>query len=205
MDFYQAVAARRTVRRFLPQQVAAETFRRVLSAGLNAPCNAHHKSWQFIRLADPAGRRSAVVNGLKARDLIDKEETERLVAGKSQVLQEVYRQALPVQLTMMLQAPELLVVCYQMKPLKEITGLFQLNPLASVWMCIENIMLALAAEGLYGCTYTPYETEDFKRHLGIPAGYEVAAVIPFGYPTDRPAPNPPEPLEARLHTDGWQV
>jgi nitroreductase len=70
-------------------------------------------------------------------------------------------------------------------------------------MCIENIMLALAAEGLYGCTYTPYETEGLKTMLGIPDGYEVAAVIPFGFPVMEPEIDKTENLADRLHIDRW--
>jgi len=104
---------------------------------------------------------------------------------------------------MMLTAPEVLVVCHKMKPLSQSQTLFELNPLASVWICIENIMLALAAEGLYGCTYTPYQNAGLKEYLGIPIGYEVAAVIPFGYAVQPPAPRIPEDPTARLHVDKW--
>jgi nitroreductase len=71
-------------------------------------------------------------------------------------------------------------------------------------MCIENIMLALAAEGLYGCTYTPYESKGLKKLLGVPAGYEIAAVIPFGYAKETPGENEEEDLDARLRVDGWE-
>ena len=103
----------------------------------------------------------------------------------------------------MLEAPEVLIVCYKMKPLAECGTLFELNPLASVWMCIENILLAMAAEGLYGCTYTPYEASGLKTAMGVPPGWEVAAVIPFGYPKTAPTPNEDEHLDSRLHIDAW--
>jgi nitroreductase len=103
----------------------------------------------------------------------------------------------------MLEAPEVLVVCYRMKALAECRTLFELNPLASVWMCIENVMLALAAEGVCGCTYTPYDAEGLKSFLGVPAGFEVAAVIPFGYPATEPLATAEEDLDARIHVDGW--
>jgi 5,6-dimethylbenzimidazole synthase len=72
-------------------------------------------------------------------------------------------------------------------------------------MCIENIMLALAAEGLFGCTYTPYESQGLKEFLGVPAGYEIAAVIPFGFPKEPAEEGENENLEARLHVDGWKI
>jgi len=205
MEFYDVVKRRRTVREFKEEAVPEEVVRRVLAAGLKAPCNAHLKSWQFILLRDRDKRSRAVSQGLKARDMRDGEEIERFVARfDDEELKGVYRRSLPVQLTMMLEAREVLVVCYKMKPLTECRALFELNPLASAWMCIENIMLALAAEGLFGCTYTPYESKGLKEFLGVPAGYEIAAVIPFGFPKEAPAEGESENLDARLHIDGWK-
>ena len=205
MEFYEAVKRRRTVREFSEKAVPEEAVRRVLAAGLKAPSNAHLKSWQFILLRDRQKRARAVAEKLKARDMKDREEIERFLARFDEAeLKKVYRRSLPRQQAMMLEAPELLLVCYKAKPLAECRTLFELNPLASVWMCIENIMLALVAEGLFGCTYTPYETGGVKEFLGVPAGYEIAAVIPFGFPKEPPQGGESENLDLRLHIDGWQ-
>jgi len=204
VEFYDVVKKRRTVREFQDKPVPEVALRRALAAGLRAPCNAHLKSWQFILLRDVEKRDKAVFDGLKARDMKDRDEIERFVARFDEPeLKEVYRRSLPRQQSMMLEAPELLLVCYKMKPQDECRTLFELNPLASVWMCIENIMLALASEELFGCTYTPYESRGLKQFLGMPAGYEIAAVIPFGYPQEPVAEGESENLDARLHVDGW--
>jgi 5,6-dimethylbenzimidazole synthase len=204
VEFYKAVNKRRTVREFKADPVPEEAIRRALAAGLRAPCNAHLKSWQFILLCDRGKKSRAVSEGLKARDMKDGVEIERFVAQfDDEELKKVYRRSLPLQMTMMLQARQVLVVCYKMKPLALCRTLFELNPLASVWMCIENIMLALAAEGLFGCTYTPYESAGLKKFLGVPGGYEIAAVIPFGFPKAPPAEDEAEDLDERLHSDGW--
>ncbi len=204
MTFEEAVKLRRTVREFQARPVEEDKVRRVLEAGLAAPSNAHLKSWEFILLRDREARQAAVAGHLKARDMKDGDEIERFLAGfQDETLKTVYRRSLPLQLTMMLEAPELLLVTYKIKPLAECRRLFDLNPLASAWMCIENIMLAMAAEGLYGCTYTPYDAAGLKAHLGIPEGREIAAVIPFGYPARLPEAWPPEPLAPRLHIDRW--
>ncbi|MCX6555190.1 MAG: nitroreductase family protein [Candidatus Aminicenantes bacterium] len=205
MEFYQALKKRRTVREFQDKDVPEAAVRRALAAGLRAPCNAHLKSWQFILLSDRERKSRAMSEGLRARDMKDRGEIERFVAQfDDEELKKVYRRSLPLQLTMMLQARQVLVVCYKMKPLAECRTLFELNPLASAWMCIENIMLALAVEGLFGCTYTPYQAKGLKEFLGVPAAYEIAAVIPFGFPKDPPAENEVEDLDARLHVDGWK-
>jgi 5,6-dimethylbenzimidazole synthase len=205
VEFHEVVKKRRTVREFADKAVPEEAVRRALAAGLRAPSNAHLKSWHFILLRDKGKRVRAVVEGLQARDMKDREEIERFLARFAQEeLKKVYRRSLPLQQTMMLEAPELLLVCYMMKPMTECRTLFELNPLASAWMCVENIMLALAAEGLFGCTYTPYESRGLKEFLGVPAGFEIAAVIPFGYPKETPGENEDEDLDVRLRIDGWK-
>jgi 5,6-dimethylbenzimidazole synthase len=205
VEFYDVVKKRRTVREFQDKPVPEAAIKRALAAGLRAPSNAHLKSWQFILLKDRDKRIQAVVEGLKARDMKDREEIERFLARFDEPeLKEVYRRSLPRQQSMMLEAPELLLACYKMKPQAECRTLFELNPLASTWMCIENIMLALASEGLFGCTYTPYDSRGLKELLGVPAGYEIAAVVPFGYAKEPPGENGDEDLDARLHVDGWE-
>ena len=205
MQFYEAVGKRRTVREFDQRPVEEAKIRRILEAGLRAPANAHLKDWEFILLRDPNNRRNAVVDALKARDLKDKNSIEALIKTMPyEELKEVYRKALPLQLTMMLEAPELLIVCYKMrKPLSDMKSLFELNNLASVWCCIENVVLAMAAEGLYGCTYSPYNTKGLKEFLKMPPDMEIAVIIPIGYPKQQPQEREAENLDIKLHIDKW--
>jgi len=205
LEFYEAVRKRRTVREFDSRPVEEEKLKRVLEAGLRAPANAHLKEWEYILLRDPENRRKALADALKARDLKDKKGVEELIKTMPyEALKEVYRKSLPLQLTMMLEAPELLIVCYKMrKPLAQVKNLFELNNLASVWCAVENIVLAMAAEGLYGCTYSPYSTVDLKKYLGVPSDMEVAVIIPIGYPKTQPEEREAGDLEKRLHIDKW--
>jgi nitroreductase len=205
LEFYEAVRKRRTVREFDSRPVEEEKLKRVLEAGLRAPANAHLKEWEYILLRDPENRRKALADALKARDLKDKKGVEELIKTMPyEALKEVYRKSLPLQLTMMLEAPELLIVCYKMrKPLAQVKNLFELNNLASVWCAVENIVLAMAAEGLYGCTYSPYSTVDLKKYLGVPSDMEVAVIIPIGYPKTQPEERKAGDLEKRLHIDKW--
>jgi nitroreductase len=205
MEFYEAVNTRRTVRRFQSKPVEEKKIRRVLEAGYKAPSNAHLKYWEFILMKDPENRRKALADAMGARNLDDPDEIEKLVESfEEKELKKVYRKSLTVQLTMMLEAPEVLLVCYKMpKKLEEVERMFDLNNLASVWMCIENIVLAMATEGLFGCTYTPYKTENLKRFLGIPSDYEVAVVLPFGYPLSQPQKQPDVLMDSKIHIDRW--
>nr|MDO8133055.1 nitroreductase family protein [Candidatus Njordarchaeum guaymaensis] len=117
---------------------------------------------------------------------------------------EMYLKALSVQKKMLMSSPELLVVCFRMKkPLRECETLYDLNCFASVWVCIENILLAMAAEGLFGVTYIPHRTRSIKELLGIPEDYEVAALIPIGYPGEHIVKQKTVLLQQKTHIDKW--
>ena len=62
-------------------------------------------------------------------------------------------------------------------------------------------MLAMAAEGLYGVTKIPYETASLKEALGIPEDYEVAAIIPIGYPGEHFVKQKTVTLQDKMHHD----
>jgi len=105
---------------------------------------------------------------------------------------------------MMLTSPELLIVCFRMrKPFKECGTLYDLNNFASVWTCIENILLAMVAEGLYGVTFITNDIEPLKKLLSISSEYEVAALIPIGYPKEYHVKQRPISLQEKLHYDSW--
>lgn len=205
MEFYEAVNFRRSVREFQTRPVEKEKLLRILEAGLKAPSNNHLRQWEFILVKDPDQRIKVAELVAKSKNIANERELEKALDNWSDQLQkEMYRKALPVQEKMLVNSPELLVVSYRLrKPLKECEILYDLNDLASVWMCIENILLAMTAEGLYGVTSVPRETASLKKVLGVPDGYEVAAVIPIGYPEDYSINQKFVLLEEKLHYDKW--
>lgn len=205
MDFYETVGKRRTVREFQSKPVEEEKLQRILEAGLKAPSHNHLREWEFILVKDPKQRIRVIEAGARADNVADKKRLEDAVKGLADDLQrKMYLKALPVQRRMLLSSPELLVVCFMMKkPLWECRTLYELNNFASVWTCIENILLAMAAEGLYGVTYVPYETSSLKRILGVPEDYEVATLIPIGYPAPYDVKQKPIVLQSKIHANKW--
>ncbi|HVP41441.1 MAG TPA: nitroreductase family protein [Candidatus Krumholzibacteriaceae bacterium] len=205
MDFYEVVKKRRSVREFQLKPVEEEKLLRVLEAGLKAPSHDHLRQWEFIFVRDAEQRKKIVGLGAKAENVTGQAELGKATEGMTDELQkEMYLRALPVQKRMLMSSPELLVVCFRMKKtLKECRTLYELNNFASVWACIENILLAMAAEGLYGVTYIPHETFSLKRILGMPQDYEIAAVIPLGYPTDYFVKQKTISLREKMHYNRW--
>jgi nitroreductase len=205
-DFYKVVERRRSVRDFQDRSIEKEKLHRVLKAGLRAPTNNHMREWHFVFLRD-SQKRQAVIEledaFSRAPDRKFLEETLGKITNPYQ--RQVYSYSVPLQERMLLTAPELLVVCFRMeKPLTECETLFELNNFASVWLVIENILLAMAAEGLYGVTMVPFKTAEVKRLLNIPDDYEVATFIPLGYPRKEPRVRQVKVnLEERIHIDIW--
>lgn len=205
MDFYEAVGKRRSVRKFRPEAVEKEKLLRILEAGLKAPSHNHMREWEFILVKDPSQRRRVVEIGARARDVANRQELKDATSDYTDSLQrEMYLKALSVQKKMLISAPELLVPCFKMrKPLKQCDTLYDLNCLASVWACIENILLAMTAEGLYGVTYVPNGTTSLKEVLGVPEDYEIAALIPIGYPDDYSLEQKHPSPDERIHMNTW--
>jgi len=206
LDFYEAVNKRRSVREFQSRPVEKEKLLRILEAGLKAPSNNHLRQWEFIVVKDAEQRKKVAELIAKAKNITNEMELEKALDRWADELQrEMYRKALPVQEKMLVSSPELLVICFRLrKPLSECETLYDLNDLASVWTCIENILLAMTAEGLYGVTSVPRETASLKKVLGVPDGYDVAAVIPIGYPMDYSVKQKTVSLKEKLHYDKWE-
>lgn len=205
LDFYETVEKRRSVREFQSMHVEEDKLMRILDAGLKAPTHDHLREWEFILVKDPEQRRRIAETEGTTRAITDAKELGTVTRNMTDKMQrEMYLKAIPVQKRMLTSSPELLVVCFRMKkPLKESETLFDLNCLASVWACIENILLAMAAEGLYGVTCVPHETTRLKQELRLPEDYEIAAMIPIGYPSKYFVRQKRISLRERMHVDRW--
>jgi nitroreductase len=203
VDFYEAIDKRRTVREFLPEAVETEKLMRILAAGLKAPSHNHLREWEFILIKEFEHRKKLVEVGVMAKDFSEK-EVQQATRSMSDWEKEAYLKALPVQRRMLMSSPELLIVCFKMrKRLTECKTLYDLNCYASVWACIENILLAMAAEGLYGVTFMTDDTVPLKKMLGIPDDFEVATLISIGYPQGYFVKQKPVSLKEKIHYNQW--
>jgi nitroreductase len=205
-DFYAVVRKRRTVRGFQVKPIEQEKLHRVLEAGVRAPTHNHMREWHFVFLKDH-DKRQAVLEleeaFSRAPDQKFLDETLSKITNPYQ--REIYSYSVPLQERMLLTAPEILIVCFRMeKPFSECETLFELNNFASAWLVVENILLAMAAEGLYGVTMVPFRTSRVKRLLGIPDDYEIATFITLGYPKKEPIIRQIKiNMEERIHIDEW--
>ena len=208
MDFYKTVEARRTVRDFEDRPIPREVLERIVGAGLKAPSNNHMREWEFIVLDDPATRMSAI---RMVRSDVGIEESTAIIdawglTDKGQ--RDMYLDGIPKQHRMLLTAGTLILPLFrQYGPLLKPDSLSGLNNFASIWCCIENMLLAAASEGIMGVTRIPFDPElaYLRGALGIPLEYEISCYLALGYPSREQPPirQTSVSVKAKIHQNKW--
>jgi len=204
MELQKVIEKRRTIRDFSNKTIDQEIIDIALRAGLKAPSYNHLKQWDFILVRDLKIRLTLTESEEMTEEITD--ELKKAFEGHDILAKEMYLDAIPKQKKMILTAPELLVIIYKPKTqVGESKRVYDLNCLASVWCCIENILLSLAENDVFGVTFIPQNTQAVKEALNIPQELEVAAIIPFGYKAldVKAIPQKEVLLEEKLHINNW--
>jgi len=208
MDVYKAIGARKTIRDFSTREINPATLEKIIIAGFKAPSNNHMRDWHFVLLQDKVQRKALldlVIHPVDTRGATAIVDNWGLTDQKQRA---TYIEAIPKQYNMLYTAAALIYPCYpQPTPLLKPRSLSEMNPLVSIWCCIENILVAAAAEGIFGVTRILFEDERkiLKRFLKIPADYEIPCHLALGYPA-RNAKRLPQveiDLDERIHINIW--
>ena len=181
MDVLEAIAARRSVRSYLPTPVPREVVEQLLDAAVRAPSGMNNQSWAF-----------GVVEGVEAVRKLGERAKHHLLAhidDNSPLVR--YRERLEQPTTRLLYEAPLLIVIYK-KP----TGITR-----EIDYCLaaQNLMLAACGLGLGTCwiglAHAFLDLPPVKVELGVPDGYGVGAPLVVAYaeegapPVDRAAPH----------------
>lgn len=204
MELIEVINRRRTIRDFSDEEIPYEIIKKSLGNGLKAPSYNHLREWDFILVKEQNIRLALT----QTEEMIENvtEELKQSLKDYDSLAKGMYLQAIPKQKKMILTAPEVLVVVY--KPKTQVIDskrVYDLNCLASVWCCIENILLSLAENDVFGVTFIPKNTPELKRILNIPQNLEVAAVIPFGYkdPGAKAVAQKEVQIDSKIHINNW--
>ncbi len=208
MDVYEAMAARKTIREFTEQEISPALVQKIITAGFDAPTNNHMREWHFILLQDKDRRKELLDQVIKP---VDKKGALGILnrwGMTDEVQREMYIEGIPRQYSMLFTAACLILPCYcQPGPLLKPKDLSALNSFASIWCCIENILVAAAAEGIFGVTRIPFETErkTLKAFLHTPENHEIPCYIALGYPANSAARAKQVDIrvEDRIHLNDW--
>lgn len=185
MEFYETIEKRRTIRDFENAIISSDVIERIVEAGLKAPTNDHMRDWHYIVIQD----KNTV---MKLLDIVPKsisdDDMNKLIKDwnlTDNEQQECYRNAVPKQYKMLLDASVIVVPLLKQKTdILSPENVSHLNGFASIWCSIENIFLAATAEG-YGCSLrVPLGNEgEWSRNvLNYPKDYFMPCFIGIGKP-----------------------
>lgn len=208
MEFYNVIKSRKTIRDFSDKKVDRKIIERVLSAGLKAPTNDHLRDWEFVVLTE----KEKIETILK---VIPKKVSDKRVEFvmnswrlKDSCQRDMYKDGIPKQYAMLSQSECLILPFFKQKtPLLKPKNLSSLNAFASIWCCMENIMLAATAEGLGCAMRIPFEqeTEYMLNVLNHPKEYVMPCYLAIGYPL--PKIKSPQQIKKKIkdkiHYNGW--
>lgn len=208
MEFYEVIQKRRTVRDFENLTIPIDVVERIIEAGLKAPTNDHMRDWHYVVIQD----KDVVMQLL---DIIPKgiseEDMNQLIKDwnlSDSLQQECYRNAVPKQHKMLLDASVIVIPLLKQKTdILHPDNVSHLNGFASIWCSIENIFLAATAEG-YACTLrVPLgnEAEWAREVLQYPEDYFMPCFIGIGKPkADLPVVKQKDiEVKERIHWDKW--
>lgn len=192
-DFYDFVLNRRSIRHFREQTIAQEQIVRILKAGMWAPSAHNAQPWRFYIL-NSSTVKEKLAKAMSAefrRDLINDGESAETI--DSLVHTSVNR---------FVKAPVLLLVCLTMEsmdsyPDERRTHAEYVMGVQSVAAAIQNILLAVHAEGLSGCWFCAplFCQEVVKQVLGVSEDILPQALITIGLSDENPDPPPRFPIE----------
>ena len=206
MEFYEAINDRKTVREFEDETIPTDIIEKIISAAFKAPTNDHMRDWHYIIVRD---KKVAA----KLLDIIPKgisdEDMDLLIKDwnlSDSLQQECYRNAVPKQYRMLFESSIIIIPLLKQKTdILHPDNISHLNGFASIWCSIENIFLAVTAEG-YGCNLrVPLGNEgEYARDvLGFPNDYFMPCFIGIGKPKKDISPVKQKKINVkdRIHWD----
>lgn len=180
---------RRSIRKYKKQPIPTKEILQVLEAGRLAPSGANQQPWTYILVTDSELKQEI----RKEAEMVEK--SFHCKAPKS--LKDWFnKQGITPQKSFLTEAPALIVVAgYTKVPYW----------LESTWISIAYILLQAASQGFGTLTYTPSDTRFLNKLLKIPKNYQPIAIIPIGYPAEKPSPEarPRKPLEIMVHRNKY--
>jgi nitroreductase len=185
METLQAIAGRRSIRRFTSDPVTEETLRAILNAGIQAPSGKNRQPWRFVVVQ--GDKRAEMIRVMRAGIAKAKESGEEL--GSSEWTVPVMEQA-PV--TVFVFNPEGVRPWLAHSIGENFSDLVNVQ---SVGAAIENMLLAaydLGVGSLWICDVF-YAYEDLCNWLGEDG--QMVAAVSLGYPDEQPDARPRKTLE----------
>jgi len=184
-DVSELFRHQRAVRAFSDREVSDEIVEQVLTAATHGPSGSNTQPWRWIVVRDPEVK-AQVSEEYEAAFAAAYADRAPARASDRQPFTEV---------------PVLIVACVMVPS----TGRAGIQTGASIYPACQNLMLQARALGLGSVLTTLHRVKRARIHeiLGIPEGWDTAAIIPLGWPDRSYGPNRRPPISEVMMTDRW--
>ena len=189
MDAMEAIAGRRSVRRFAPREVPRDLLRELLAAAFAAPAPHHSRPWRFVELGPESRPRLAEAMAAAWRADLEADGQPR----------EVIERSLARSRRQLAEAPLLLLACLEQEGARRWPDRRRRRAerdmyLQSLGAALQNLLLAAHARGLGGYLKgAPLFCQSaVAQALDLPSGWQPAFLVLLGYPAEgfQPPPRP---------------
>lgn len=189
---YNLIESRKSIRKFKKQAVPKEILERILNAALHAPSGKNRQNWRFF-----------VVQGQKRDEYLKYSQKSWL--GIKDVLQKRLKPSLyefTERFFYTLGEAPVIIFCYSINDKEERYH----TSIGSVYMAVQNLILAATAEGLGTCPMgAPLEIKEEVdaflniKNVQIPDGSQIELLcgVVVGWPDHEP-PKAPRQLDGRI-------
>jgi len=203
MDLFDAIAGRKSIRRFRDQPVPDEVIRKILDAGRLAPSANNTQPWSFLVIKD-RGTLSLMAEAVRQQidrmipHAEDAKQAQRLGAYKSTYY--TFFEKAPAVIAVFMEGYDAgtdKLLARMGYGAEEVRRLRPLPGLQSVAAAVEHMLLACHALGYGSCWMTGplVAQEAFEKILGYGREKFIAALLPVGVPDEDPSSRPRKDLD----------
>jgi nitroreductase len=158
MDVFEAISGRRSIRKFKKRDVERELILKIVEAGIWAPSAGNIQSWEVVVVRDGTTKEKLAAAAYM-RDFIAKAPVVLILCANKQRSATIYEE----------RGSEL--YCIQ-----------------DAACAAQNMLLAAYALGLGTCWVGSFDEELVRKTLDVPEHIRPVALIPLGYPDEKPYP-----------------
>ncbi|MBU0756946.1 MAG: nitroreductase family protein [Nanoarchaeota archaeon] len=159
MDIFEAIATRRSIRKFMDVQVPMELIGTIIDAGRYAPSSGNVQNWRFV--------------------LVVQKDSIKAIAEAC--MQQYWIADAPIVIVVCAET-EKLTQFYGVRGER-------LYAVQNASAAIQNMLLAAHGLGLASCWVGSFDENMIRRQLSIPDSIRAQAILPIGYPDEVvPAP-----------------
>ncbi|MEA2464844.1 MAG: hypothetical protein QOJ98_2591 [Acidobacteriota bacterium] len=190
-ELYALLSTRRSVRRFKPELPPRGTIESLIASAVTAPSASNKQPWRFLVV-----QRRELIDAMAAAV---RRAVERIAHAIDPAFEEAFRaygdyftrfESAPVTIVPLFRALTVLSNMLPHEDMSAIRAMERDSGLIGTSLAMQNLLLAAHAAGLgaSGMTGPLIAVAELRELLHVQPSWEIAALVPIGYPDETPQP-----------------